>query len=158
MPLSSFYEIAARPHTCASRKKSTRLSQIFMCVCVLCLNFRLASPAVTPSIVSSNSSVSQIVSATNRTSVSLCQPGCLNHGTCEANPLTKEASCTCPQADSGTSIYFRGSSCQIEAVRCNETFWCENGGLCQASSGSQEFTCACTGAFQVRKSPYRCSV
>ena len=135
--------------TIASSRKSQGLCQCFIFVSILCLTFHSASPAEIPSYSASNSS-SQIDSASNRTSASLCQPGCLNHGTCDINFLTKEAVCTCPPPDPKTSIYFRGSSCQTEAVRCNETFWCENAGVCQAGLDSREFTCSCAGAFQVK--------
>lgn len=132
-----------------SSRKSQGLYRCFVFVSSLCLTFRPASPAINSLNTASNSS--QMGLANNRTSASLCQPGCLNRGTCDINILTKEATCTCPPPDLETSIYFRGSSCQTEAVRCNETFWCENGGVCQAGLGSGEFTCSCTGAFQVKK-------
>ena len=155
MPWSLLYGRFQPLLTNVSSRKSQGLYRCFMFVSILCLTFRPASPAINPLNTASNSSLSQTGLANNRTSASLCQPGCLNRGTCDMNILTKEASCTCPPPDLETSIYFRGSSCQTEAVRCNETFWCENGGVCQAGLGSGEFTCSCTGAFQVKEKKYR---
>ncbi|CAI5978135.1 unnamed protein product [Closterium sp. NIES-65] len=79
----------------------------------------------------------------------VCEPGCLHNGTCKLNPKTKEPECECQPYDHETGLYFRGKSCQTEAVRCNGTWWCENGGKCVAM-GAQGFLCSCPHKFQVR--------
>ncbi|CAI7854520.1 unnamed protein product, partial [Closterium sp. NIES-53] len=80
----------------------------------------------------------------------VCEPGCLHNGTCKLSPKTKEPECVCQPYDHETGLYFRGKSCQTEAVRCNATWWCENGGRCVAM-GAQGFLCSCAHKFQGSK-------
>ncbi|GJP39642.1 hypothetical protein CLOM_g23990 [Closterium sp. NIES-68] len=80
----------------------------------------------------------------------VCEPGCLHNGTCKLSPKIKEPECECQPYDRDTGLYFRGKSCQTEAVRCNATWWCENGGKCVAM-GAQGFLCSCPHKFQGSK-------
>lgn len=88
----------------------------------------------------------------------VCEPGCLHGGICQLDPQTKAPSCMCPLPDPTTGSYFRGSSCQTEAIRCNATWWCENGGTCTPDpSESDLFSCTCPPKFQVTHLPYSLS-
>lgn len=84
----------------------------------------------------------------------VCEPGCLHGGICQLDAKTKEPGCLCPLPDAESGVYFRGSSCQTQAVRCNSTFWCENEGSCQklddAPAGEEHYACSCLAGFQVR--------
>ncbi|GBG87865.1 hypothetical protein CBR_g46021 [Chara braunii] len=74
---------------------------------------------------------------------------CLNGGQCTDGPLGAGRAppvCTCPEANATNPHYFRGTLCQTPAVRCNDTWWCENGGICDRIADG--FKCNCTGSFQ----------
>eukprot|EP00897_Mesotaenium_endlicherianum_P010086 jgi/Mesen1/9105/ME000058S08597 len=77
----------------------------------------------------------------------VCEPECLNGGTCLIDPNSRLPVCICPQ-ESKSGFYYRGTSCQISAVKCNETWWCENAGQCVAQTSEGSFSCSCPLAFE----------
>lgn len=83
--------------------------------------------------------------------LSVCSPGCLHGGKCLIDPKTKLPYCECPPlGDLG--LYYRGKSCQTEAVRCDSSLWCENGGTCtKLENGEEGFKCTCPHEFQGSK-------
>lgn len=84
-----------------------------------------------------------------------CQPACLNNGVCRVNSSLQTTFCECPEPDSMSNRYYRGASCQTEAIKCSETWWCENGGLCNDISTEVGepalYNCSCPTAFEGSK-------